>query len=350
MNIQEYFKNNALSSSSESSETTSSDSGESMSTTDSEKMYLPGGYCKLEIGSEIFDRFTIEKQIGKGYYALVFEATDSHTFEKVAFKIGKSHKSMYKTMREEVIFHDYLNKFPNKNICHSLFSGEIARNGQSHICILFPLMDMDLYDHLKINKENISSEFVKNTHHAILNALDHIHDLDIIHADVKPDNILLRNDEILLTDFGTASILGEREYSIIQTLPYRSPEIIIGHEFWDSKIDIWSLGCVTLEMVIGRQVFQGDDEYEVLSEIIGFLGAPPKVYLNRCSNKSTYFKRGVYRFIDEILPCPLLEFINANIHQQHTHTLALANYISSMFTIDIGARPNASELKKMSPF
>ena len=101
--------------------------------------------------------------------------------------------------------------------------------------------------------------------------------LQIIHCDLKPENILLKSThstEIKLIDFGTSCFEGHLCYTYIQSRFYRAPEVMLGIPY-TSAIDMWSLGCILIELHLGYPLFAGENESEQLSMIIEYLGIPP---------------------------------------------------------------------------
>jgi len=87
----------------------------------------------------------------------------------------------------------------------------------------------------------------------------------IFHRDLKPDNILIGNDEttVKITDFGLSRGFGIplKSYSHeIMTLWYRAPEILLGSKEYGPAIDIWSVGCIFYELLHRRPLFHGESE------------------------------------------------------------------------------------------
>lgn len=132
-------------------------------------------------------------------------------------------------------------------------------------------------------------------------ALAYAHDQDIIHRDVKPDNIMvLRNGLVKLTDFGLAAIVTERGVTqtgtVMGTFYYMSPEQARGEKL-DARSDIFSLGATFYEMLTGQPPFPGESPAAVLSKILNsdppqVQGLPPHVSrtLGRCLRKQPQYR------------------------------------------------------------
>jgi serine/threonine protein kinase len=98
----------------------------------------------------------------------------------------------------------------------------------------------------------------------VAGALDYAHRHDIVHRDIKPENILLEEGHALVADFGIARALGAaREDNltvtglIVGTPAYMSPEQVNGDSGLDSRSDVYSLGCVLFEMLVGEPPYKG---------------------------------------------------------------------------------------------
>lgn len=100
----------------------------------------------------------------------------------------------------------------------------------------------------------------------ILNGLDFCHSRRIIHRDLKPQNVLIdSHGNIKIGDFGLARAFGIPIKTLtheVETLWYRAPEILLGQKQYSLGVDIWSLGCIFVEMVEKRPLFMGDSEID----------------------------------------------------------------------------------------
>lgn len=113
-------------------------------------------------------------------------------------------------------------------------------------------------------------------------AMNYLHSFNVCHRDIKPSNLLINPDTLLLKicDFGSAKRLAsEPSVSYICSRYYRAPELIVGCTMYTTQIDVWGLGCVLGEMLMGRVVFRGQESMLQLREIAKILGPPPKTFI-----------------------------------------------------------------------
>ena len=140
-----------------------------------------------------------------------------------------------------------------------------------HICIVFELLHMNLYDYLKsTNFQPMPLKFIRPIIQQVLVCLMKLRELGLVHADLKPENIMFVDPQRLpfrvkVVDFGSAtSVSASSHTSYLQSRYYRAPEVIMGLPF-DYAIDMWSLGCVAAELYLGWPLFPGSSEYDQVS-------------------------------------------------------------------------------------
>mgnify|MGYP003385798101 CR=1 FL=1 len=169
---------------------------------------------------------------------------------------------------------------------------------RNHQCIVFEMLSYNLYDLLRNTKFNgVSLNLVRKFAKQILRTLDFFsrQEVDVIHCDLKPENILLkhpRRSGIKIIDLGSSCFATKRTYTYIQSRFYRSPEILLGLAY-DQKIDIWSLGCVLVEMHTGEPLFSGSNQPDQICKIVDILGMPPASLLDQseASVRGQFFEK-----------------------------------------------------------
>lgn len=233
-------------------------------------------------------RFVIKKLLGQGTFGKVVKAYDYKTNSFVAIKIIKSIKKYREASKIELRVltmlkkHDPTNKFQ----CIHLRECFDYRN---HICIVTDLLKISLYDFMEKNQFlPFPGSHIQAIAKQLLRSVAFLHDLNLIHTDLKPENILikdasyckkpyeriedgesfyrkiLKDPKIYTIDFGSAIFQDEYHSSIISTRHYRAPEIILGVG-WSYPCDIWSVGSILIELLIGEALFKTHENEQHLA-------------------------------------------------------------------------------------
>ena len=126
----------------------------------------------------------------------------------------------------------------------------------------------------------------------IFSGIRHLHTKNIIHADLKPENIVFTDNKfnkIKIVDLGNGLNQNEiNNYNIIQTLYFRAPEVIMQcHK--DNKVDIWSIRCIIAELVNRQPLFIGRSDNDQLFAYMEYLGILPKHMISQSRNKHYFF-------------------------------------------------------------
>ncbi|KAH6948128.1 hypothetical protein HPB50_023066 [Hyalomma asiaticum] len=152
--------------------------------------------------------------------------------------------------------------------------------GCEKIYLVFEYLSMDLKKYLDgfEKNEKLSDTLVKSYLKQILEAILFCHQRRVLHRDLKPQNLLIdENGTIKVADFGLARAFGipVRVYTHeVVTLWYRAPEVLLGAQRYSTPVDIWSIGCIFVEMINRRPLFHGDSEIDQLFRIFRTLGTP----------------------------------------------------------------------------
>ncbi|XP_039249502.2 uncharacterized protein LOC120327151 isoform X1 [Styela clava] len=243
----------------------------------------------IKNGEKWNDRYEIDSLIGKGSFGQVAKAYDHEEQEYVAIKIIKNKKAFYKQALIEVRLLELMNRYDSEN---KYYIVRLKRHFQfrNHLCLVFELLSYNLYDLLRnTNFRGVSLNLTRKFAQQLCTALLFLStpEINIIHCDLKPENILLCNPKrsaIKIVDFGSSCRLGERIYQYIQSRFYRSPEVLLGIPY-DMAIDMWSLGCILVEMHTGEPLFAGSNEEDQMNKIIEVLGMPPAHMLENGSQQ-----------------------------------------------------------------
>jgi serine/threonine-protein kinase PRP4 len=162
-----------------------------------------------------------------------------------------------------------------------------------HAIMVFPRYDMNLRQVLKKYGRGVGIKLDALRVYAaqLLTSLRQLRHLGIVHADIKPDNILVTADKrkVVLADFGSAGDVKECEITpYLVSRYYRAPEISLGHQY-DCAIDVWAIAATLYEMYTGEFMFKGHDNNEMLRMIQDIRGAFSHKMLRRSTLRETHF-------------------------------------------------------------
>ncbi|KAK0139378.1 Homeodomain-interacting protein kinase 1 [Merluccius polli] len=234
--------------------------------------------------------------LGRGTFGQVAKCWKRGTNEIVAIKILKNHPSYARQGQIEV---GILNRLSAENADEYNFvrSYECFQH-KGHTCLVFEMLEQNLYDFLKHSKFSpLPLRHIRPILQQVATALMKLKSLGLIHADLKPENIMLVDPlrqpyRVKVIDFGSASHVSKAVCSTyLQSRYYRAPEIILGLPFCEA-IDMWSLGCVIAELFLGWPLYPGASEYDQIRYISQTQGLPAEYLLSAGTKTSRFFNRG----------------------------------------------------------
>jgi serine/threonine protein kinase len=246
-------------------------------------------------GDMFNNRYMLEKVIGRGSFGQVVRAYDTRTKTHVAIKIIKNNALYVEQALSEVRMTAYLNRIDpdDAHAIMRIFDKFIFRG---HQCLVLELLSFSLYDLLRSTEfYGVSLNLVRKFSRQILNCLAFLarDDVNIAHCDLKPENVLLRHPQrsaIKVVDFGASCRVSDSMFTYVQSRFYRAPEVILGLPY-STQVDVWSLGCMLVELHTGYPLFAGRDEADQIAVIVERLGMPPKHMLDRGKKTLLFFDR-----------------------------------------------------------
>ncbi|CAB3986415.1 cyclin-dependent-like kinase 5 [Paramuricea clavata] len=215
------------------------------------------------------------EKIGEGTYGTVFKAKNKETHEIVALKrvrLDDDDEGVPSSALREICL---LKELRHKNIVR-LFDIMIS---EKKLTLVFEYCDQDLKKYFDSCQGEVDANIVKSLMYQLLRGLAFCHANNVLHRDLKPQNLLINKDgELKLGDFGLARPFGipVRCYSAeVVTLWYRPPDVLMGAKIYTTSIDMWSAGCIFAELSNGgRPLFPGSDVDDQLRKIYKILGSP----------------------------------------------------------------------------
>eukprot|EP00268_Persea_americana_P006334 TRINITY_DN1229_c0_g1_i6.p1 TRINITY_DN1229_c0_g1~~TRINITY_DN1229_c0_g1_i6.p1 ORF type:complete len:408 (-),score=60.43 TRINITY_DN1229_c0_g1_i6:434-1657(-) len=274
------------------------------------------GHYVFGLGENLTPRYKILSKMGEGTFGRVLQCWDREMREFVAIKVVRSIRKYRDAAMIEI---DILNLIAKNDRggsrCVQIRNWFDYRN---HICIVFEKLGPSLFDFLRRNNYcPFPVDLVREFGRQLLEAVAYMHDLRLIHTDLKPENILLVSSEyvkvpgskrgsqdemrfrclpkssaIKLIDFGSTAFDNRDHSSIVSTRHYRAPEIILGLG-WSYPCDMWSVGCILVELCSGEALFQTHENLEHLAMMEKVLGPLPE-HMIRTASRGTekYFRQG----------------------------------------------------------
>ncbi|KAH8378800.1 hypothetical protein KR009_001430 [Drosophila setifemur] len=239
---------------------------------------LPNYYPGVQ-GCRSVEEFQCLNRIEEGTYGVVYRAKDKRTNEIVALKrlkMEKEKEGFPITSLREI---NTLLKGQHPNIV--TVREIVVGSNMDKIFIVMDYVEHDLKSLMETMKNRKQSFFpgeVKCLTQQLLLAVAHLHDNWILHRDLKTSNLLLSHKGILkVGDFGLAREYGSpiKKYtSLVVTLWYRAPELLLCSPVYSTPIDVWSVGCIFAEFLQMLPLFPGKSEIDELNRIFKELGTP----------------------------------------------------------------------------
>lgn len=245
----------------------------------------------VNIRDHLAYRYEIIKLLGRGSFGQVLQCRDHKTGRYVAIKLIRNKRRFHHQAVVEVKIMKHLTEADSDGRHHVVHMSD-SFTFRHHLCVTMELLSINLYELIKANNfEGFSTTLIRRFAYQTLTCLSLMWQARIVHCDLKPENILLvhpRHSEIRVIDFGSSCFEDEKVYTYIQSRFYRSPEVILGVDY-HMAIDMWSLGCILVELHTGYPIFPGENEQDQLACMMEVLGVPDRGLLERSTRCKLFF-------------------------------------------------------------
>merc|ERR1711934_1171221 len=220
------------------------------------------GHLKMREGLVLNGRYSIIRKLGEGTFGRVFEWADMDDQDKKkAVKVVRSVERYKHDAMVEASVLDELAQLDPKNECQCV---RLQDRGEAygHYLLSFEALGPSLAEELELRNYNpFSMRRIRTFGRDMLIAISFMHRNDLIHTDLKLPNVLLEMDtrdctRVKVIDFGGTrrTSTGRRHKSLVQTRQYRAPEVLLEYG-WSFPADLWSIGCMLLELYTSDLLF-----------------------------------------------------------------------------------------------
>ncbi|KAH7106039.1 kinase-like protein [Auriculariales sp. MPI-PUGE-AT-0066] len=305
---------------------------------------LQGYHSFVSMGRtfNVEERWTLGRELGQGAYGVVVAAEDKISGETVAIKLVTrvfEKVQLAKRILREITLLRFLQGHDNVTGLIDL-DAPGSPHDFNEIYLFMEPMEADL--HMIIR----SGQLLTNEHCAyfvyqILRGMKYLHSGNIIHRDLKPGNLLVNADcELKIADFGLArsfsgpvdgeTVTNMTEY--VATRWYRAPEIMLSFKTYTTAIDVWSIGCILAEILLGKPIFKGKDYVDQINKILDIMGSPSERILSLISSdRAQAYMRSL----------PIKKTVSFANLMPKADALAL-DLLGKMLNLDPSARPSVA--------
>lgn len=241
-------------------------------------------YYSASVGEEMASRYRVEVAIGRGVFSSVYHCKGLKDSKDYAIKLIRANAMMRRCADKEVEMYKRLEKVAGEDpegFKHIIILADIQTFEHSgHLSLVFDLLKCDM--RFALQKYGMGGglplptlqQYVRQ----IFLGLRALRIAKVMHADLKPDNLLmtLSKAEVKICDFGSAMDASEQvKTAYLQPRYYRAPEIMLGVPY-DMGIDMWSAGTTVFELSTGKILFTGKTNNQMMGKMISVVGKFPE--------------------------------------------------------------------------
>ncbi|KAJ3136603.1 U4/U6 small nuclear ribonucleoprotein prp4 [Geranomyces variabilis] len=254
------------------------------------------GYYRVLLGEVLDERYHVYSVLGKGVFSSVLKASDTLNGDAdVAIKLIRNNDTMYRAGLKELSILKKLMAADPEGKKHVI---KLLRHFEhkNHLCLVFESLSLNLREVLKkFGKDvGLNIKAVRIYAQQLFLSLSLLKKCNILHADIKPDNILVTESKstLKLCDLGSASDAGENDITpYLVSRFYRAPEISMPYDF---ALDVWSVACTLYELYTGKILFPGRTNNQMLKLMMDVKGKFPNRMLRRGQFTHLHFDDSVF--------------------------------------------------------
>ncbi|CAI2368800.1 unnamed protein product [Moneuplotes crassus] len=232
-----------------------------------------------KIENHVLKKYEVLQKVGQGAYGVVWKVIDKKSKKicalKKVFDAFQNSTDAQRTFREIVFLQEL---YGHENIVKLL--NVIRAENDKDIYLVFDFMETDLHAVIKANiLEDVHKRYII---YQVLKCLKYMHSADLLHRDLKPSNILLNAEcHAKVADFGLARSVAQCEEDkeplltdYVATRWFRAPEILFGSHTYTKGVDMWSVGCILAELMLGKPMFPGVSTLNQIERVLKVTGMP----------------------------------------------------------------------------
>jgi len=312
---------------------------------------------------ELPEHYEFVRALGKGAYGFVCLFKDAKTDNEIAVKKVMIQEEMTEARRvfREIKILQNMNHPNVLKIINIVSKAEYAQFDSVFLATDFYPADLQ---HIIKSPQKLTDAHVQTFMYQLFRGLKYIHSANVLHRDLKPNNILVnRQCDLVICDFGLARMHDESDEDAdmtqyVVTRWYRAPELIMLVKDYDAAIDIWSAGCIMAELITRKVVFPGADYVKQLECIVKLVGTPTKEDITamggneRASRYAASLGSGPESKLGAMLapfdPNPLaVDLLKRTLAFNPTKRVTAADCLQNMYFSDVRDEP--SEFEREAP-
>eukprot|EP00210_Caulerpa_lentillifera_P002710 g2590.t1 len=317
----------------------------------------------VDRGDVIAGRYQVLKQVGSAVFSKAIQALDLKENKQVCLKMVKNVKDYFDQSLDEIKLLRFLNGMDpeDKEGVVRLLDFFYYRE---HLFLVFELLKQNLYE---LQRQSLKSCRVSTSEHyfftmkniqiiarQLIRTLTYLHSHNIIHSDLKPENILIKDlasCTVKVIDLGSSCFVSDELGTYVQSRAYRAPEVVLGVDY-DQKVDLWSLGCIIVELYSGQVLFQTSCLAELMLKIESARGSVPDWMIREGKYSHQYYTPSG-RILKQSNNTNQVsesetEHDSGTLWGKRTppNDLRFHDFVSKLLTIDPRERPTADQMEQ----